>query len=229
MADGIGNIAVIIASLTQLLATGSWTAYMDPAMSVLIACIVVNAAIPLVRSTSSVLLQGVPSFIGMDKIRKGIEELNDVVTIKNLHVWGLTDTEAVASVHLVLHHSVQDSASIVKLTKQAKDVLESNGISSNTIEVSFDAEPVNSHGVMILDEIENERPWSNRRYEHLSNSEKHEQNDIDLGDNHLWKRCSHGIPAPTAFVNQRLLMTEDYDQNNRLDRNYTRAGPVEPL
>ncbi|KAI8842480.1 cation efflux protein [Chytridium lagenaria] len=153
MADGVGNIAVIAASLTQLLAKGDWTQLMDPIMSLIITCVVVYTAVPLVRATAAVLLQAVPNYVSVDKVRREITEMQEVVEIKTLNIWGLTDIEAIASIHVVLRQSIQDHNEMSYVTKRVKGILTANGVSETTVEISFDEGSTSPHENMILDEL----------------------------------------------------------------------------
>ncbi|KAI9338961.1 cation efflux family-domain-containing protein [Zopfochytrium polystomum] len=108
MSDAIGNFGVIASSLIVLLATGDWRVYMDPAASVLISLVVINSALPLVKSSASLLMQGVPDGIDVDKVRRKIMKIPGVVEIKRLHVWGLSEETNVAGVHIIVRNTSND-------------------------------------------------------------------------------------------------------------------------
>ncbi|ORY48677.1 cation efflux protein [Rhizoclosmatium globosum] len=107
LGDALGSVGVIISSLIIMYANGSWRYYMDPLISLLISALIISSAIPLVRSASFILLQGVPSNVSMDKLRQEISSLAGVLDVHEFHVWGLSDSKNVASVHV----RVQDPSS----------------------------------------------------------------------------------------------------------------------
>ncbi|KAJ2548736.1 Zinc resistance conferring protein [Coemansia sp. RSA 1933] len=100
--DCITNIAVIISGLVIWKAEGHWRFYFDPAMSILINTLIVWITVPLVKSASFILLNGVPSNVDLDDLRKDLRAIPNVLNIHDLHVWQLSDTKNVASVHVLI-------------------------------------------------------------------------------------------------------------------------------
>ncbi|KAJ2907803.1 Zinc resistance conferring protein, partial [Coemansia aciculifera] len=114
--DCITNIAVIISGLVIWKAEGSWRFYFDPAISLLINTLIVAITVPLVKSASFILLNGVPSGVDMDRLRRDLKAIPNVTNIHDLHVWQLSDTKNVASVHVLIdrplfHHCIHNSNS----------------------------------------------------------------------------------------------------------------------
>ncbi|KAJ3318195.1 hypothetical protein HDU76_000905 [Blyttiomyces sp. JEL0837] len=102
MSDAIGNMGVIASSLVIMLCNGNWKYYMDPVASIIISGVVIHAAIPLVKQSTLFLLQGVPEGVDLAKIRSTIYKIPGVVDVDELHVWGLSEDENVASVHVIV-------------------------------------------------------------------------------------------------------------------------------
>ncbi|KAJ2001601.1 Zinc resistance conferring protein, partial [Coemansia thaxteri] len=100
--DCITNIAVIVSGLVIWKAEGSWRFYFDPAVSLLINTLIVAVTVPLVKSASFILLNGVPSGVDMDRLRRDLRAIPHVTNIHDLHVWQLSDTKNVASVHVLI-------------------------------------------------------------------------------------------------------------------------------
>jgi zinc transporter 1 len=67
LGDALGNVGVISSGLIIWQTTWSWKYYSDPMISLLITVIIFSSALPLVKSASYILLQGVlvstPSFV----------------------------------------------------------------------------------------------------------------------------------------------------------------------
>ncbi|KAJ2082192.1 Zinc resistance conferring protein [Coemansia sp. RSA 988] len=100
--DCITNVAVIISGLVIWKAEGSWRFYFDPAMSILINTLIVCITIPLVKSASFILLNGVPSSVDLEDLRRDLRAIPHVLNVHDLHVWQLSDTKNVASVHVLI-------------------------------------------------------------------------------------------------------------------------------
>ncbi|PIA13084.1 cation efflux protein [Coemansia reversa NRRL 1564] len=100
--DCITNVAVIISGLVIWKAEGSWRFYFDPAMSILINTLIVCITIPLVKSASFILLNGVPSNVDLEDLRRDLRAIPHVLNVHDLHVWQLSDTKNVASVHVLI-------------------------------------------------------------------------------------------------------------------------------
>lgn len=57
---------------------------------------------PLVKSASKILMQGVPEHVSLEKVREAIKACDGVVSVHELHVWQLSETTTVASVHVLI-------------------------------------------------------------------------------------------------------------------------------
>ncbi|CAG8564484.1 5992_t:CDS:2, partial [Ambispora leptoticha] len=105
LGDALGNIGVIATALFIKYTDYEWRFYADPLISLIITIIIFSSALPLVRSTSFILLQGVPSGIPIDDVREKILNTSGVLSVHELHIWQLSDTKLIASVHVKILHS----------------------------------------------------------------------------------------------------------------------------
>ena len=139
LGDALGNIGVIASALFIWLTTYGWRYYVDPAISLLITLIILTSAIPLCKAASRILLQAVPIHLSVDEIKADIEELPGVVSCHHLHVWQLSDTKIVASLHIQVDCEVEGtgSASYMHLARQVRKCLHGFGIHSSTIQPEF--------------------------------------------------------------------------------------------
>ncbi|KAJ1945174.1 Zinc resistance conferring protein, partial [Linderina pennispora] len=71
-------------------------------MSILINTLVVAVTLPLVKSASFILLNGVPNTINLEDLRHDLRKIPNVLNIHDLHVWQLSDTKYVSSVHVLI-------------------------------------------------------------------------------------------------------------------------------
>ncbi|KAJ1911778.1 Zinc resistance conferring protein [Mycoemilia scoparia] len=102
LGDCLANVAVIASGAFIWLTDYSWRFYVDPIISIIINTIIIMATYPLVKSASFILLQGVPSDINTEKIKSKLLKLPHVLNVHELHVWQLSDTKYVASVHILI-------------------------------------------------------------------------------------------------------------------------------
>jgi solute carrier family 30 (zinc transporter), member 1 len=72
LGDALGNIGVIATALFIWLTDFSWRFYSDPVISLVITAIIFSSALPLVKSASLILLQGVPRGISLEDVKEDI-------------------------------------------------------------------------------------------------------------------------------------------------------------
>lgn len=139
MGDALGNIGVIASALFIWLTSWSWRYYLDPAISLVITCIILGSAIPLCKAASRILLQAVPTGMSVDDIREDIESLPSVLGCHHLHVWQLSDTKLVASLHIKVDCEIEGTGSgtYMHLARQVRTCLHEYGIHSSTIQPEF--------------------------------------------------------------------------------------------
>ena len=137
--DALGNVGVIVTALIIWLTDLPGKYYADPAVSLFITGIILNTSIPLTRATSKVLLQATPEHISIPEIREDIEALPGVVSCHHIHVWQLSDTKVVASMHLQVSFPINSDkgARYMELAKRARICLHAYGIHSATIQPEF--------------------------------------------------------------------------------------------
>lgn len=139
MGDALGNIGVIASALIIWLTNYSWKHYVDPGISLLITVIILASAIPLCKAASRILLQAVPRGLSIDHIKEDIEQLPGVNGSHHLHVWQLSDTKIVASIHIQVDTEIKGEGSerYMRLARQVRRCLHAYGIHSSTIQPEF--------------------------------------------------------------------------------------------
>ncbi|KAL1303664.1 hypothetical protein AAFC00_007018 [Neodothiora populina] len=147
MGDALGNIGVIVTALFIWLTDYSWRFYFDPAVSLLITVIILASAIPLCKAASRILLQAVPIGLNIDEIQEDIELLPSIVSCHHLHVWQLSDTKLVASLHVQVDFDFEGegAARYMDLAHAIRDCLHEYGIHSSTIQPEFCLDPQHDH------------------------------------------------------------------------------------
>lgn len=153
MGDALGNIGVIASALFIWLTNYSWRFYTDPAISLVITVIILGSAIPLCKAASRILLQAVPAGISIDDIQDDIETLPGIASCHHLHVWQLSDTKLVASLHVQVNFDFkgEGSARYMELARAIRKCLHEYGIHSSTIQPEFCLDPDHDHAASAND------------------------------------------------------------------------------
>ncbi|KIM33016.1 hypothetical protein M408DRAFT_62241 [Serendipita vermifera MAFF 305830] len=137
LGDALGNVGVISSGLIIWQTTWKWRYYSDPVISLFITMIIFSSALPLVKSASYILLQGVPEDIKLDDLRVDIGNVEGVVSVHELHVWQLSETKHIASVHIRLDQKADYMHAVIAIRK----ILHRCDIHNATIQPEFEDMP----------------------------------------------------------------------------------------
>jgi zinc transporter 1 len=141
LGDALGNVGVIATALFIQFTTFSWRFYADPFISLVIACIILYSAYPLCRAASRILLMAVPIGVNIDDIKADVLALSGVAGVHHVHVWQLSDTTLVASLHVRVDDKVvmggEGGDQYMRLAKGVRRCLHAYGIHSTTIQPEF--------------------------------------------------------------------------------------------
>ncbi len=100
MAGDTLSTAAVIAGGAAILFTGrNW---IDPVLSLLIAALILWSSISIVRETLNILLEGAPRGISLPQIRSGMEAVDGVVNVHDLHVWCLGSHTRALACHVTI-------------------------------------------------------------------------------------------------------------------------------
>jgi solute carrier family 30 (zinc transporter), member 1 len=145
--DALGNVGVIASALFIWLTDFWWRYYTDPAISLVITVIILASAIPLCAAASRILLQAVPADLNVDDIAADIQDLPGVVGCHHLHVWQLSNTKLVASLHIQVSFDFEGegSARYMELARAVRTCLHEYGIHSSTIQPEFCLDEGHNH------------------------------------------------------------------------------------
>src|SRR5580700_8278373 len=100
MAGDTLSTAAVIAGGAGILCTGqSW---IDPALSLLIAAFILWSSVGIVRETLNILLEGMPRGISLAQIRSGMQAVDGVVNVHDLHVWCLSSNTSALACHVTI-------------------------------------------------------------------------------------------------------------------------------
>ncbi|CAG8974935.1 hypothetical protein HYALB_00007612 [Hymenoscyphus albidus] len=137
--DALGNVGVIVSALIIWLTNWPGRYYADPAVSLFITIIILRSAIPLTKATAKILLQATPDSIDQDAIIEDIETLDGVVSCHHPHIWQLSESQIVASMHVQIAFPLDEAGGTryMALAKEIKKCLHEYNIHSATIQPEF--------------------------------------------------------------------------------------------
>lgn len=96
LGDALGSVIVIISALIIKYASGKWTVYVDPGMSILMVCLILKSSIPLMRESSMILLQTVPTHIKIKEVQdRLLGHVEGVLGVHEFHVWQLAGNKII--------------------------------------------------------------------------------------------------------------------------------------
>jgi cobalt-zinc-cadmium efflux system protein len=100
MAGDTLSTAAVIAGGAGILLTGqNW---IDPVLSLLIAAFILWSSIGIVRETLNILLEGAPRGVSLTAIRSGMEKVEGVINVHDLHVWSLGSRSRALACHVTI-------------------------------------------------------------------------------------------------------------------------------
>jgi cobalt-zinc-cadmium efflux system protein len=97
-ADAGVSVGVVVAALLIMLTGWLW---IDPAISLCIAAVVLASGWGLARDSVNLALDGVPKSIELAEVRDYLGRLDGVTELHDLHIWAMSTNETALTVHLV--------------------------------------------------------------------------------------------------------------------------------
>lgn len=129
VADTLVTVGVIIAAL--LISWTSWL-WLDPAVSLLIAVVILVGTWGLLRDSMALAVDAVPPGIDLDAVRNHLASPACVDEVHDLHVWGMSTTESALTVHLVCTDRAEADALLERLPRELHERF---GIDHATIQI----------------------------------------------------------------------------------------------
>lgn len=96
LGDALGSVIVIISAVIIKFASGKWTIYVDPGMSIFMVLLILKTSIPLMRESSLILLQTVPTHIKIKEVQdRLLDNVEGVLSVHEFHVWQLAGNKII--------------------------------------------------------------------------------------------------------------------------------------
>jgi len=121
MAGDTLSTAAVIAGGAGILFTGqNW---IDPVLSLLIAALILWSSVGIVRETLNILLEGTPRGCSLPEIRAGMEAVEGVINVHDLHVWSLGSNSRALACHVTIDDipPSESACILVKLNHMLRD------------------------------------------------------------------------------------------------------------
>ena len=141
LGDALGNIGVMLSAFFIWKTDYSWKYYTDPLVSLIITGIIFSSALPLSCKASKILLQATPSTLSGDQVEADLLKIPGIIAIHDFHIWNLTESIFIASLHIQLDISPEQFTDLAKIVRSK---LHRYGIHSATLQPEFITREVTS-------------------------------------------------------------------------------------
>ncbi|WP_272976215.1 cation diffusion facilitator family transporter [Deinococcus geothermalis] len=131
MADALVSLGVVIAG--ALMALTGWL-WLDPAISLLVAAVILLGSWGLLRESVNLTLDAVPEGVDPATIKAYLAALPGVMEVHNLHVWGMSTTEIALTAHLVMPNGIPNDTFYTQVQHELHDEF---GIEHATLQVEY--------------------------------------------------------------------------------------------
>jgi len=108
--DVLGALGVIVGGALIALTGAAW---IDPAISLLIAGIIITGVLHVMREATDVLLESAPGHVELPAVRDRMVAVEGVVDVHDLHVWTIGSGAHALSAHVLLDDRKLSEASII--------------------------------------------------------------------------------------------------------------------
>ena len=134
-ADALVSLGVVIAA--ALFVWTGWT-WLDPAVSLVIAAVILIGTWDLLSHALRLSLDGVPASIEMESVTNYLTGLAGVKAIHDLHVWAMSTSETALTVHLIMPDGQPDDDFLCRVANALHDEFD---IDHTTIQVETGEHP----------------------------------------------------------------------------------------
>lgn len=128
LGDLLGSVGAILAGI--IIYVWNYTPA-DTIMSIIIACLITNGALRVLRDALHILFEGVPSKLKVKEIKEELCKLEEVEQTHDLHIWSISTEKVALSVHICSNTQNQE-----ELLKKVRELLNKKfSISHLTVQI----------------------------------------------------------------------------------------------
>lgn len=128
--DVLGWLAVLVGAGIMYFVDAP---FIDPLLSILISLYILYNVYRNIRQSLRIILQGSPSQLDMEEVKRSLLEIGEVQDVHDLHAWSVDGEYNVMTVHVVLRSALPMEAQH-RLKLEIRDKLLSMGVQHCTIE-----------------------------------------------------------------------------------------------
>jgi cobalt-zinc-cadmium efflux system protein len=108
--DALGALAVIVGGAVIAVTHAVW---IDPALSLFVAAIIIVGVARVLRDATDVLLEGVPTGLQVSEVRDAMSSVTGIQAVHDLHVWTIGSGAIALSAHILVDDRRVSEASLI--------------------------------------------------------------------------------------------------------------------
>jgi cobalt-zinc-cadmium efflux system protein len=149
--DTLSTAAVIVGGWAILWTGQTW---IDPALSIGIACLILWSSLGIIHETLNILLEGAPHGMSVEQVVSALGRVDGVIDVHDVHVWSIGSDTTALSCHIRINDIMLSESDLI--LRRIKQVLSVNyHIEHTTIQLE-NSVCDSAHGCLIP--IGNHRP-----------------------------------------------------------------------
>ncbi|TRZ01637.1 hypothetical protein DNTS_015965 [Danionella cerebrum] len=141
--DALGSVVVVVASAlfyVYPIEAGepcTWQCYVDPSLTLVMVIIIIFSAAPLLKETSTILLQMSPEDVHVKKLLESVCALPGVLSVHESHIWELVKGRVVATLHVCVREDYFGDSILASssLQQQIQHLYHLAGVHSLTLQL----------------------------------------------------------------------------------------------
>ncbi|NXM86236.1 ZNT10 protein, partial [Oenanthe oenanthe] len=138
MGDALGSVVVVVtAAIFYVRPLGdapcNWQCYIDPSLTIVMVFIILSSAFPLIKETSTILLQMVPKGVDMQLLTDRLARVPGVSSLHEVHVWELASGKNIATLHI----KCQTPSDYQDASYKMRKIFHEAGVHSVTIQPEY--------------------------------------------------------------------------------------------
>jgi cobalt-zinc-cadmium efflux system protein len=137
VSDTVSSVAILLGAGAMALTGG--LGWIDPVLSLAIACLILWGAVRLVLEITEILMESVPRHIDVASVLARIGCCRGVLAVHDLHVWTISSGLHALSAHLVVHPSEMGPRNDDILDEVKRELREAFGIAHTTLQIESSA------------------------------------------------------------------------------------------
>lgn len=99
LGDALGSVAIIVGAVVMVYTGWLWV---DPALSVIIALLIIWSAVDITRESLNILLEGLPRGLELERVKDAMCAVPGVLDVHDVHVWSLGSNAHALSCHALI-------------------------------------------------------------------------------------------------------------------------------